>query len=266
MEDNKPTDMSNYKLFARTIQAKHFKTLFEALKEMLIDTNIQWDHDGMKIVDLDNTRVVMIHLKLHASKFEDYHCEEPLIMGVNLANLNKLMKTVDNSDTLTFYLEASDSNRLAIRVENEEKKTHTVYKLNMLEIEQSHLDIEKVPVKTCGILNSSEFGQIIKKMSTLSERVEIQYTDDKLVLKRVGETISQETIISNIVRPAEATLTDPDEIVQGVFSLMYLGYFCKCQSFSENLELYMQNNYPLIVQYKNTTLGELKLCLSPYIE
>jgi hypothetical protein len=37
-------------------------------------------------------------------------------------------------------------NRLAIKVENSEKRTHTVYKLNMLEIEQSHLDIRKMNV------------------------------------------------------------------------------------------------------------------------
>jgi hypothetical protein len=43
-------------------------------------------------------------------------------MGVNLTNLNKLMKTVDNSDTLSFYLENSDLNRLAIKVENSEKR------------------------------------------------------------------------------------------------------------------------------------------------
>jgi DNA polymerase III sliding clamp (beta) subunit (PCNA family) len=45
----------------------------------------------------DNTRVVMIHLRIHADKFEDYVCEEPITMGVNLTNLNKLMKTVDTA-------------------------------------------------------------------------------------------------------------------------------------------------------------------------
>jgi proliferating cell nuclear antigen len=261
------TDIAdNYTLFARTIQAKHFKTLIETLKELLIDTNIQWDKDGMRIVDLDNTRVVMIHLKLHASKFEDYVCTERVVTGVNLGNLNKLMKTVDNSDTLTFYLDKADSNRMAIRVENEEKKTHTEYKLNLLEIELTPLNIDAVPVEVCGILNSAEFSQIVKKMSTLSERVEIQCTDNKLVLKRVGDVISQETIISNIERPVDAPVVDPSEIIQGVFSLKYLVFFCKCQSFSENMELFMKNNYPLILQYKNNTLGELKLCLSPFVE
>jgi hypothetical protein len=43
-------------------------------------------------------------------------------------------------------------------------------------------------------------------------------------LKRIGDSISQETIISNIERPEDADLTDP-EILQGVFSLKYLGFF-----------------------------------------
>jgi hypothetical protein len=69
-------DLSGYKLFARSLQSKAFKTIFETLKELLIDTNIQWDKDGLKIIDL-NTLVVMIHLRIHADKFEDYVCEEP---------------------------------------------------------------------------------------------------------------------------------------------------------------------------------------------
>jgi hypothetical protein len=46
-------------------------------------------------------------------------------------------------------------------------------------------------VQTGGILNSSEFSAIVKKMSTLSERVEIQYTDENLFLKRIGDSISR---------------------------------------------------------------------------
>jgi hypothetical protein len=42
--------------------------------------------------------------------------------------------------------------------------------------------------------------------------------------------------------------------------------FCKCQTFSDKLELYIKNDYPLIIRYANSTLGELKLCLSPMVD
>jgi hypothetical protein len=37
-------------------------------------------------------------------------------------------------------------------------------------------------------------------------------------LKRIGDSISQETIISNIERPEDADLTDPTDL-QGVFTV-----------------------------------------------
>lgn len=248
-------------MFARTIQAKHFKTVFETLKELLIDTNIQFTPDGMRIIDLDNTRVVMIHMKLHADKFETYFCKEPVTTGVNLADLNKLMKTVDNTDTLTFFLDKTDYNRLGIRVENDEKRTRTEYKLNLLDLDSGKLSIADTVVKTCVVLDSAELNKIIKKMASLSGKVEMKSVGNKLMLTCIGESCTQETIIQDAGSEDEGR-----EIVQGVFSLRYLVLFCKCQSFSDKLELYIQNDYPLIIRYANTTLGELKLCLSPMVD
>jgi hypothetical protein len=58
----------------RALQSKAFQDDFETLKELLIDTNINGTN-GLNHRS-DNTRVVMIHLRIHADKFEDYVCEE----------------------------------------------------------------------------------------------------------------------------------------------------------------------------------------------
>jgi hypothetical protein len=135
--------------------------------------------------------------------------------------------------------------------------------LNMLEIEQSHLDIRKMNVQTCGISQQlwvqCDRKEDVDPIRTRRDPIHRR----KLVLKRIGDSISQETIISNIERPEDADLTDPRD--PSVFSLKYLGFFCKCQSFSENMELYMKSDYPLIIRFHNVTLGELKLCLSPFL-
>jgi hypothetical protein len=73
-------------------------------------------------------------------------------------------------------------NRLAIKVENSEKRTHTVYKLNMLEIEQSHLDIRKMNVRRGPPVPSSVRSS---RRCPHCPNVEIQYTDEKLILKRI---------------------------------------------------------------------------------
>ncbi len=105
----------------KTIQASAFKILVEALKEMLTDTCVEFDESGMKIVAMDTAHIVLVHLKLDASKFEHYYCEKKTVIGVNMLNLNKLIKTINGNDTLTLFMDSEDKNHLGIKIENGDK-------------------------------------------------------------------------------------------------------------------------------------------------
>ena len=48
-----------------------------------------------------------------------------------------------------------------------------------------------------------------------------------------------------------------------IFSLKHLLLFTKCTNLSNNIELYIKNDYPMIIRYGVANLGEIKLCLSP---
>jgi len=55
---------TEYLLNIKTIQAATFKQVIDALKEILMDVNLEIDETGIKIVAMDNTHIVLIHLKL----------------------------------------------------------------------------------------------------------------------------------------------------------------------------------------------------------
>jgi proliferating cell nuclear antigen len=55
---------------------------------------------------------------------------------------------------------------------------------------------------------------------------------------------------------------DDNKIVQGVFSLKNLSYFIKCTNLCNQIEMYLENDLPLIVKYNVASLGEIKLCLA----
>ena len=59
---------------------------------------------------------------------------------------------------------------------------------------------------------------------------------------------------------------DSTTIVQGVFSLKYLSLFVKCKDLCNHLELYLDNDTPLVVKYDVFNLGTLKLALNPSSE
>ena len=51
-------------------------------------------------------------------------------------------------------------------------------------------------------------------------------------------------------------------VIQGEFSLKNLGYFIKCTNLCNTIEMYLENDLPLIVKYSVASLGEIKLCLA----
>ena len=53
-----------------------------------------------------------------------------------------------------------------------------------------------------------------------------------------------------------------NELVQGTFELKYLIIFTRCSSLCSHVNLFLKNDYPLIVQYSVAKLGLIKFVLS----
>src|SRR5579872_4306437 len=104
MPSDKTTSKSKYDkylMYFMTAQASPMKTLTEALKEVLTDINIRFDEDGFEVINMDPSQVSFVALKLVGEKFEEYHCPNPLVIGVQMMSLYKLLKTIGNNDTLS---------------------------------------------------------------------------------------------------------------------------------------------------------------------
>ena len=254
--------MENTLFEIKTIQSSIIKTLIEALKEILNDTVIEINNEGIKIVTMDNSHIILVHLKLFADKFEYYTCNKPISIGINMLNFYKIIKTVNNNDVLTLFIYEDNLNQLGIKIENLEKNTKTTYFLNLLDLNNDQFEIPEVEFNSVITLPSSDYQKLMRDMNNIAEYVEIKNVDNKFILTCQGDFCSQETVLSDkdlmIVNN-----NNVNEIIQGNFNLKYLVLFTKCTNLSNNVELYLKNDYPLIIKYTVASLGEIKLCLSP---
>jgi proliferating cell nuclear antigen len=111
-------------LTIKTVQISPFRTLMTALKDILLETNITFQPDGMRIINMDKSHTILAHMFLGAENFEFYECKrDKIIIGVNMFHLFKLINSIDNDDTLTIYIENCDYNdgvvnNLGLRFEN----------------------------------------------------------------------------------------------------------------------------------------------------
>ena len=260
-------------LVIQTVQIAPFRTLMTALKDILLETNITFSKEGIKIINMDKSHTILAHLSLNAQNFEHYECKRnKIVIGVNMFHLFKLINTIDNDDTLTIYIEEQDYTDgivqfLGLKFENGDIKQQKIQKLRLIEPDSEELDVPDVKFSSVLNLPASDFQKIIRDLSCISDKIEIKSVATtegaELIFKCTGGFAQAE------VRRAESDgmvylhKQDNSKIIQGEFSLKNLGYFIKCTNLCSQIEMYLENDLPLVVKYNVASLGEIKLCLAP---
>jgi proliferating cell nuclear antigen len=248
----------------KTVQSSAIRTLIEALKEILTDANVEISESGLKIMTMDPSHTVLVHLKLESCKFENYYCQSNIIIGVSMMCLFKLLKTMSNNDTLTLYIDKNDQNRLGIKIENGEKNSVTNYKLNLMDLNEEKIDIPPAEFESILTLPSNELQKICRDMYNIAENLEIKSVGNQLIFSCKGDYAEQQTIIGETsTGMSYIENSEPDKVIQGIFALKHLVLFTKCTNLCNSIELYLKNDYPLIIKYNVASLGNIQLCLAP---
>ena len=262
--------IENNVLTIKTVQISPFRILMTALKDILLETTIIFTKQGIKIISMDKTHTILVHLLLEADKFEYYDCKfEKIKIGVNMIHLFKLISSIDNDDTLTLYIEKNDYldgivTELGLKFENGDIKQSKIQKLRLIEPDNEELQVPNVKFSSIINIPSIDFQKIIRDLANISEKLEIKSVNNELIFICNGQYAKAEirrTESNNSMQFIQKQ--NPDDIIQGEFSLKNLIYFIKCTNLCNQIEIYLNNNKPLIVKYNVASLGEIRLCLAP---
>lgn len=248
-----------------TVQSNAFRTLIEVLKDVLNDVNITFDETGIKIMAMDGSHVALIHMKLAADKFESYKCTERMNVGISMSAWYKLMKTVNNSDILSMFIDSENNHELGITIENADKNSCTTFMLKLLDVDDEELVIPDVEINCVVTMPSNDFQRMCRDMSHIGDTMELTSTNEGLRFKCNGDFATQETLIGETTHGLTFNKKD-DEVINGKFALKYINLFTKSTNLCNTIELYLKPEYPLILKYNVANLGEIRFCLAPKCE
>ena len=250
-----------------TVQSSSIRTLCDVLKETLNDVNLMFSEEGMKVMAMDGSHVALIRLKLHADRFEYFYCKGKIYVGLNMTTFFKLMKTITNTDTVCFYIDEENTHEFCIRIENADKNSNTIFKLKMLDIDEDEIKIPDIELDSVITMPSNEFQRICRDMLNISNTIEISSTQKYLKLVCEGEFASQETIVGETNHGmAFSKKSNLECITGGKYSLKYLNLFTKSTNLSNTLDIYLKQDFPLMLKYNVANLGEIMFCLAPKSE
>ena len=246
----------------KTVQSNAIRILFEALKDILTDVNLQISSEGLKIISMDGSKQAVVNLKLEANKFEKFYCINAMHAGLNMTSLYKIIKSVKNSDIITFYILADSSTKLHIEIENKEKKTNILTVLKLLDIDEDILDIPNIEFDTVKTMPSNDFQSYIRELSIITNKITLQSKNNTFSL--IGEGDFAKTTIN--VGDSNTINMGTEHNATGMFYIKYLLLFTKSTNLCTTIEIYLKNKFPLILVYNVANLGKLQYCLAPLIE
>jgi proliferating cell nuclear antigen len=261
---------SNNVLTIKTVQIQPIRNMITAIKDILTDATITFTKDGMKIINFDKTHTILVNVILNAHKFEQYDCKpDKIIVCANTLHLFKVISTMSNDDTLSMYIDKADYHdgivsHLGLQYDNGDIKQCYSQKLRLIEPDTEELVVPDVEYSTIINLPTTDFQKIIRDLNGISDRIEIKSVGNDLIFSCEGNFASSKIYRSESDGNMEfIQKSDASVIIQGEFSLKSLSHFIKCTPLCSHLEMYLENDLPLIVKYDVASLGNILLCLSP---
>jgi proliferating cell nuclear antigen len=247
--------------------AQPFRGLLEALKAVLMEANLVFSDNGLRMAAIDNNRNVLAHLAIPVASFENYHCKERLVLGVDIALLQKIVRTAKPESTLTFVVHEDSPQILGICLDNVEKASEAFWPLPLRQLSEYNVKDSITFKEPPPQMPSTDFQDIVRNMLSVgATRVEIQNLGDELTfIARDGPMSPRYT--QKLRRPElpEGVRQEEKEpeLARGVFMLRYLQGFTKATAMSTHVHLYLQTKNPLLIcEYSVFGLGTLKYALT----
>ena len=269
----------------RTTQTVKLRVLFETLNPILIDSNIYFVETGLKMETIADTMFVCLSL----SNFEEYHCSEKKVVGVNFANLYSYLKRVGQDDVITIQLskEAYDSScpYFTIFISNDHAGYRFQHKVNLLDIAKEELEIPEKTFDTFVDLPSQLLLKILRSCEEQGEHLQIltrgsrRFATKGYVYFMTSNEMNSSMIRQSFMIPrkiAHEPGTKVKQLDDGTigrecdkrdkFSLRHLLLMSKACGMSKSVRMYLSNDYALVMQFNVGTLGHVTFCLAQNVD
>jgi len=241
--------------------AKTLRDLVTAISTLVDEATFNADENGVKLREMDPSRVAMIDFFLPKSAFEEYVCTEPTKICLNITEFLKLIKRAGKDEPVELLLDEK-TGKLNITIKGSYTRT---FNMPLLEALAEEAPTPRIAFNAKAQVTTSGIRQAIEDASLVSDHVKIEATNESLMMRAAGE-LTGATI--ELRKGSEALLNlEVKEESRATFSLNYLAEIIKAASAtSEIATLEFSTDMPIRVDFKLPNEGILTYYLAPRIE
>lgn len=182
--------------------------------------------------------------------------------------MTKIVKCANNDDTVTIKAQ-DDADTVTFMFESKKNEKISDYEMKLMNLDQEHLGIPETEFSCVIRMPSSEFARICRDLSQFGESIIISCTKEGVKFSAAGDIGSANVKLAqtnNFDKEEESVTIEMMEPVTLTFACQYLNSFTKATPLSNQVQLSMCANVPLVVEYQIPDLGHIRYYLAPKIE
>jgi proliferating cell nuclear antigen len=245
----------------KVTDAKKFRDMLAAASTVVDEATFSLDPNGLKMRGMDPSRIAMVDLELPSSVFEKYECTSALKLCVNINEFLKLLKRVGRDESLELVLNEA-TGRLQIKIVG---KYTREFNIPTLTASEEEVPAPKLAFNVSAKVLAGELGGAIEDAELVSDHVQLEADENKLVLNASGELLGA-TIVLEKGSDAlvELSVKAPSK---AAFNLSHLVSIIKAAAATSNLvAVEFSTDMPVKLDFQQEKGERLVFFLAPRIE
>jgi proliferating cell nuclear antigen len=241
--------------------AKPLRDMATAISILVDEATFKIEPDGLKLRAMDPSRVAMIDFEWPKTIFEEYVCQEPTKMCINISELLKLLKRAGKDESVELSLDEK-TGKLQVQIMGKYARNFT---MPTLEASEEEVPTPKISFNVKAKTTTAGLSQAIEDAQLVSDHVRLEAEADKLTLSATGDLMGATITLQ---KGNDALLDmEAKEASKATFSLSYLSEIIKAASATSDIAtIEFSTDMPVRIDFQQVKEGKLTFFLAPRIE
>ncbi len=241
------------------------KGIVETLSSIIDETEFRVTPKEFTISAMDPSRICLLKLSVKKENFDEYQCSKESKVGLNLDDLDKILKRSAANDSVEIDFNEADQ-KIKIKMQREGMTRTRTFSLALLDIDIEEIPMDnllKIEYPSKWVIEPDFLVEAIKDAEIYSEILNITSTEGQgLIFSSTGQIGEMEYNLSE----DDLIETSLNGTSSGAYSLSFLKAILKIASITEKLEISLKTDHPLKMIFNLLEGGELSYFLAPRVE
>ena len=233
-----------------TGKAELFGLLFQHIRLFTEHINVTFDKEKLFMQSMDSARVSVFELMLPSSWFDNYkhNSSSGITIGIHANMLFKILNTRDKSQNIELIYNETDD-KLYINFSSTNASVFDKrFELPLIDLDCELMAIPESESEAEFSIDSTIFSNLINQLKIFGDTIEIQCTEEKIILHSISEEAGKMLVDINIDDLTEYSITE-GEIMKLSFSLTMLHNICMYNKISKEVEIHLIREFPMKIKY-----------------